>query len=557
VYVEPTAYTFTSIAVFPSNADLVFASKLGAIAPGSVQTDNLDAYSPWELLKATYGTTPAPKGKAIIDIFKRQQTGSSLGREFSMFPLGGTLIDDYSVGGINSVSAYAGRMWYTLNESYLVGGDSLTPHISNLILYSQASDDLAKWGSCHTVNDPSSQEFSDVLASDGGFVSIPEAGNILKTVPLGESLFVFATNGVWEIFGGDTTFSAIQQSVLKVTDKGCIAKKSIVVGGNFIGYWSESGIYGISLGENTLRGIATNVTEETIQTFYDGIPVARKQEVKGVYDSLSRQISWLYSLEDKGSVHYFDRELLFDVLKKSFTKRKLAELTKTTGHGPYVVEALNLQKVLIRSSQEALTDGAVAVTDGGVAVTTTVSGAKQQTKSSVMYWIANYNGTNEYFRLGGYLNFDFVDYPLVQDSSSNFGADAEAFIVTGYLTGGDSSREKYLPYITVNSKRTESDWTIDGSGNITVIGESSCKMQAQWEWTNNALSGKWSTIQEVYRLPRFFTLDDSHIFSFDVVSTRNKVKGSGKALSLKFSSSPNKDMYILGWGVDVEVKSDM
>jgi len=79
VYVEPTAFTFASIGVFPSNADLVFASKLGAIAPGSVQTDNLDAYSPWELLKATYGTTPAPKGKAIIDIFKRQQSGSSLG----------------------------------------------------------------------------------------------------------------------------------------------------------------------------------------------------------------------------------------------------------------------------------------------------------------------------------------------------------------------------------------------------------------------------------------------------------------------------------------------
>ncbi len=78
-------------------------------------------------------------------------------------------------------------------------------------------------------------------------------------------------------------------------------------------------------------------------------------------------------------------------------------------------------------------------------------------------------------------------------------------------------------------------------------------MQTQWQWTNNALAGKWSTPQQVYRLPRFFTLDDSHNLSFDVVNTRNKVKGSGDAASLKFTSSPTKDMILLGWGVDVEL----
>ena len=82
-------------------------------------------------------------------------------------------------------------------------------------------------------------------------------------------------------------------------------------------------------------------------------------------------------------------------------------------------------------------------------------------------------------------------------------------------------------------------------------------MQVQWEWTNNALAGKWSTEAEVYRLPRFFTLDDSHEFSFDVVTTRNKVRGNGKALSVKFTSSPGKDMFLLGWGMEVEINSNV
>ena len=174
-----------------------------------------------------------------------------------------------------------------------------------------------------------------------------------------------------------------------------------------------------------------------------------------------------------------------------------------------------------------------------------------------MYWTADYDGTNEHFRLGGYTDFTFTDWLNIEDTASNFGVDSLAYILTGYLTGGDSSRNKIIPWITVKSVLTESDWSEDGLGIVTMEGESSCLMQAQWEWTNNILAGRWSNVQQVYRLPRFFTLDPSHIFSHDVVSTRNKVRGKGQALSLKFTSEPSKNMHLLGWGLEVEMEEEV
>jgi len=35
------------------------------------------------------------------------------------------------------------------------------------------------------------------------------------------------------------------------------------------------------------------------------------------------------------------------------------------------------------------------------------------------------------------------------------------------------------------------------------------------------------------------------------VTTKNKIRGRGRALSLKFSTEPQKDCQILGWSADM------
>lgn len=546
----PITYTNVKIGVYPSNADLIWASKFLSLHPSSNYVSNIDAFSPWELEKQYFGTTPSPKGFYILDLFNR---GNS---RFLKTGLTGLPTDSTS-GGITSVTSFAGRIWYGIKEAGLTGGDDNSPNIGNMIFYSQATEDLSRWKSCHTRNDPTSETYNDVLASDGGYISIPEAGEIYSLHPLGSSLYVFASNGVWEIFGGDAGFSSLEQTVVKVTDIGILSSRSLVTGENNLAYWGESGIYSLSLDPTSLRGVVTNITENTIQSYYDDIPFNLKKQAKGAYDHISKQAVWLHNLEAKGSEYYFDRELVLDLNKGAFTKRLINPVTQTSGIGPYITTPLRLNRVYLGQDEEIVTVGGVTVTVGGVAVTIPIDSAEQKTKTSLMYWTADYDGTNEHFRLGGYTDFTFTDWLNIEDTASNFGVDSLAYILTGYLTGGDSSRNKIIPWITVKSVLTESDWSEDGLGIVTMEGESSCLMQAQWEWTNNILAGRWSNVQQVYRLPRFFTLDPSHIFSHDVVSTRNKVRGKGQALSLKFTSEPSKNMHLLGWGLEVEMEEEV
>jgi hypothetical protein len=103
-------------------------------------------------------------------------------------------------------------------------------------------------------------------------------------------------------------------------------------------------------------------------------------------------------------------------------------------------------------------------------------------------------------------------------------------------------------------KRTESGVVVDDEGTVTLLDDSGCLMYAIWEWTNNSLSGRWSRPQQVYRLPRFQLFDEDSTFLFDVVNTRNKIRGKGRALSLRFNTEPGKDMILLGWGMDISMK---
>ena len=78
------------------------------------------------------------------------------------------------------------------------------------------------------------------------------------------------------------------------------------------------------------------------------------------------------------------------------------------------------------------------------------------------------------------------------------------------------------------------------------MADSSLKMQSRWDWANLSGSKKFSQTVQVYRnvRPSATTLN-----SFPIVVTKNKVRGKGRALQLRFVSDPGKDAEILGWGI--------
>lgn len=84
--------------------------------------------------------------------------------------------------------------------------------------------------------------------------------------------------------------------------------------------------------------------------------------------------------------------------------------------------------------------------------------------------------------------------------------------------------------------------------------ESSCLVQAQWEWNTSDDAGRWGQEFQAYRYRQlYFAEDDSATISYgySVITTRNKLRGKGRALSLKFRTEPGKDLQLLGWSIEL------
>ena len=118
-------------------------------------------------------------------------------------------------------------------------------------------------------------------------------------------------------------------------------------------------------------------------------------------------------------------------------------------------------------------------------------------------------------------------------------------------------RDKQLPYIYFYFTKTEDGYVTSGS-DLVLDNQSSCQVQAQWNWANSANSGKWGNPFQAYRLTRFYTptdVTDPFDNGDSVVVTKNKIRGSGKTISLKLYSEAGKDMKIIGWAMPITATS--
>jgi hypothetical protein len=204
-----TATNINAVA-YPSNSDVMSLGK-----------DSSDNFSSALLQKQFFGNSPAAKGKFIIDPFAR---GSSRITESGI----AGLPSDSDSGTFSSVAFYAGRAFYAGINSNTTDGDSRSPRLSGTIMFTQIIDSNDKLSRCYQEADPTSEHVSDLIATDGGTIHIPEAANILKMVTVGASLVVFAENGVWQITGPDNVFRADDFSVSEITNIGAVNAASVV-----------------------------------------------------------------------------------------------------------------------------------------------------------------------------------------------------------------------------------------------------------------------------------------------------------------------------------------
>lgn len=539
---------------YPSNAD----NANYALAPMPMADSPLvDRFDVATLRDSPPGTFRSPMGYFIIDALSR---GTSRLEEYAklvdMFPSLSfksiSLPSDTTRGGARFVAEFAGRVFYAGFSNTVDNGDSKSPKLGNYILYSQLVRSEGDAFKCHQDGDPTSKDNPDLLDTDGGFIRISGIFNICYLVNVGRVLMIFAENGVWMISGnGDDGFTANNQMTTKITERGTKYPNSVTVVDGTVMYWSEDGIYHLRQNEYG-DWHSSSLTEDTIQSFYEDIENKERIYCKGLYDSYDKKVRWVYN-------NYVDatgpsKELVFDVQLGAFYPNETLPLSGN--RYPRVCSLALIPPFRVGRSQEPITYGLQDITYGGELVTYPS--------------LVQVDGTKEVLYLSAYgHDFGFVDYGFTTHSNLDFrdwadadgvGVDAEAILVTGYLSGGDFSRNKQVPYINFHLERTERGFDESEDGNLTPIGESSCIVQSQWSWNNSPVNGKWGEPFQAYRYRRLYSPygpTDNFDSGEAIISTRNKLRGMGKVLSLKIATEPYKDLKLVGWSVNMDMNSNV
>lgn len=538
---DPTAVYFADMGVYPSNSETVWPGL--QFQPVSGGTSPYERIFPNLYTEVLGAGERAAKGYYTINLLTR---GASRSAAFiankakypQLVAASVTIPTDSTSGGASLVTEFAGRVWYGGFEGETTGGDKRSPNLSNFVTFSQLIRSRQDLGKCYQEGDPTSREGNVLVDTDGGFVRIGGANRIVGFATIGTSLIVLADNGIFAVTGGsDYGFTATNYKVDKLSSVGCISGKSVVTEGSRVFFWSEDGIYGIA-GEK-LGGLAvTSMTERTIQSLYDEIPNEVKAKASGIYDSVAKKIRWIYKQDVLFSNTSVTKELIFDVGINAFYINRISRSVSNQVEVVGLFAAEALQRGSVQTDVTVLNDPVVASGDP-VYVTDIV---RQSGIQAARYLVAVTSGGNSFFTIASYLNTKFKDW----ESIDGVGVDAKAFVLTGVSTAGDSGIAKQVPYLMMHFHRTENGVNPD----FTPANPSGCLVRSQWDWSTSVASKKWSALFQAYRQERAVYvegLDDDFDNGFSVVTTKNKIRGRGKAFSFYMETEPLKDCRILGW----------
>ena len=530
VWAAPSDHYRINLGVYPSNSEQVW---LGLQYKADGSGNPTERYYP-SMSKDLFGTTAlAAKGYFVIDAVNRgssrvaavaahnaRYSGSTIGYTCPSLP-------DYTDGGATVLAEFAGRMFYGGFTGATIGGDARSPVLTDHVFFSQLVKTTKDLFECYQEGDPTSRDDSDLLETDGGFIRIAGADKIMSMVPLGSALVVVCSNGVWAISGGsDFGFSATNYRVDKLSSFGCISSGSVIEEKGRVYFWGEEGIFVVGITQVGDLEVAS-ITRGRIDTYYQAIPVASRSSVTGLHDSFSGKIKWLYYVADDGFYELIlDSDLKAIYPYKIYVPNDEVEVVGFTLTSPFSQTA-SVEEVFSVADQ-VLSDTEEVVVD---------SSSVRSAVVSVKYLIK----VGEKYTFGYYRNTSYRDFELYD----GVGVDAAAHVVTGTTSANDTSIRKQIQFLTVNFRQT----AYIGEGG-SLENQTSCISRVQWDWANSADSLKWSATKQLYRNPK-----PQEVTNFDIVTTRNMVRGQGRAFSVYFETEPYKDCHIAGWSVAVDGNS--
>jgi hypothetical protein len=479
--------------------------------------DSSGNFSKTEWEKVFSGTSLIGNGTYILNFFNKDRSTASGIAGISA---------DIETSRFKAVESFAGRIFYAGLESAKNSG---------VILFSRQIETLSELGDCFQVNDPTSEEISDLLDTDGGMVRIPDAVNIKYLYSFGANLFIFADNGVWSINGVDNVFRATEYSLRRVSYTGMLTAESFAEAEGVPFWWSKTGIHTLQFDEVSGNPTEQNISITTIQTFWDDIGSNARSLVKATYDRLNKKIYWAYPNANETSINKLNNFLILDIPLGAFYPWKVSDETSSTDYvmGLAVYSGYGSDELVL---DVVLPNGDDVVQGSDDVVSTQFSDFATGNPAIVLLIR---DGATGKLTMGTFSGKDFLDW-----GTTNYLSFAEA----GYDFISDLIRQKNSPYIVTYMRVTEEGWTSTESG-YEPIRPSGLLVSAYWDFSTTASS----VSQQAYRYKQTPIVNPGDLTEFNypdtVISSRLKLRGRGRSVRLRFDSEQGKDFVLLGYGV--------
>lgn len=473
----------------PSNADVMWHFKNA--------NDQFDISTVPNVIA---GTTAAPKGYYILNLFNMDRNTAS--------GLSGLPTTSSGINRPATSEFFAGRLFMSgINAEKYLGR----------VYFSQIIERPDQLGAFYQSNDPTSEEAFDLLASDGGVIHIPEAGNIIKLAAIKNILFVFAVNGIWTISGSTGTgFTAKDYNVAKISSSTIISPWSFVVAQDTPFWWSEEGIFTIT--SDSLNIKVVNISSNIIQTFFSSIPNESKKLSYSVYDQTENKILWLFNDGTQAISKYsFNKCLEFNLSTGAFYP-----LAYNVGPDNHNIEIFGLIKfpVVLQAATEAnvidATQNFIVDSSGSQVVVPGFSGMETAPLKFIVYR----NNSGDKWSFANYYPTVFADWSEISPKSY------VSYFVTGYKLRGKGLRKFQNNYIRIYSRTTN-------------FPDTQYIFRAIWDYAVNQSTGRYSE-------PQVITHNSTN---YDTLARKLKVRGNGVSVQFMVQSTNNKPFDIIGWAV--------
>jgi hypothetical protein len=477
---------------YPSNCDIWWAYK-----------NTSDVFDPAQVANVSLGNSPAPKGHFISNPYAMDRSAVS--------NIPGIPIESTGYQRASTNAFFAGRVFYAGVQAQ---------GFNSRIYFSQISTSDAQFGLCHQANDPTAESSFDLLSSDGGVIQIPDAGTIIKLVAMEGALIAFCTNGCWAITGSNAVgFTANDYTVKKISAVRALSATSFVSVMGYPCWWNADGIYAMANKNGGL--VVDSMTDLKIKDWFANIPVASKQQAKGVYNSLTHVIQWQYRSTIASSVdetEQYDKVLNFNVLSGAFYPWSISPGVRV--HNSIVVQATAGQLSL---NTIVSSGGPVVDSLGNQIVAYVIS--NQTVHPVSKFLVSRSNGAGSFW-------FTWAESQdvLYTDWTSVTPSDYRSFFVSGYKILGEGQRKIQGNYVYVYSDNSiPSQYLFSGV----------------FDFANTSLSNQFTTHQTIAIAQRInFT---GKLYDYD--KRKLKVRGQGMSLQLRFDSTSGQPFNIVGWSI--------